>query len=211
MTKTHKISALLITYNEIVNVEFVINNLLFVDEIIVVDSFSTDGTYEKLKEFENVKVYQNEFLNFANQKNFAISKASNDWILFIDADERISDNGKQEINGAVNNDSITAYWARFQYFFGDKAIKYSGFQTARSVRLFRKSKCKYDESKIVHEKLMINGESGELVNKLDHYSFRDYEHYKHKMQHYAKLKATYLFNKNKNEQFNRFWFSRINS
>ncbi len=50
--------------------------------------------------------------------------------------------------------------------------------------------------------VLINGESGELVNKLDHYSFRDYEHYKHKMQHYAKLKATYLFNKNKNKTSN---------
>lgn len=197
LQKKPKISAVIITYNEVIHIDSLIKNLDFIDEIVVLDSFSTDGTFEKLSSYNQVKTYQRKFTNFANQKNYALSKASNDWVLFIDADERVNPKGKQEIIEAVNNDSFVAYWAKFQYYFDNIAINYSGFQTARSVRLFRKSKCNYDELKIVHEKLLIKGNSGELTNKLDHYSFRNYEHYKHKMQHYAKLKATYLFNKNK--------------
>ena len=197
-----KLTALVITYNEIVHIEELISNLSFADECIVVDAYSNDGTFEKLKTYNNVRVHQREFKNFANQKNFALSLASNEWVLFIDADERISNDGRNEIKNIINtNNKYVAYWAHFQYFFGKTPIKYSGFQTAKSYRLFKKSKCQYDTRKTVHEALIVSGESGILKNKIIHYSFRDYNHYKEKMKLYGHLKAKNLFENGKKSSF----------
>lgn len=197
-----KLTALIITYNEIVHVDELISNISFADECIIVDSYSTDGTFEKLKTYDNVKVHQREFKNFADQKNFALSLASNDWVLFLDADERLTEEGINEVRKTINGESeFVAYWARFQYYFGEKPIKFSGFQTAKSYRLFKKSKCQFDTQKAVHEALIVNGESSTLKNKIIHYSFRDYNHYKEKMSLYAHLKAKKLFENGKTSSF----------
>ena len=193
----NKITGLVITLNEEKNIAGVIENFDFVDEIIVVDSFSDDKTFEIAKASEGVKVFQHKFINFSKQKNFALSKASHDWVVFIDADERISKKGKKEILKTVRKAKHDAYFARFQYFYGEKPIRFSGFQTAKSHRLFRSSKCKYDESIKVHEKLIVNGTSGVLKNRLNHYSFRNYEHYKSKMKLYGSMKAKKLKEKGK--------------
>jgi glycosyltransferase involved in cell wall biosynthesis len=194
-----KLTALVITYNEAPHIDQLIENIAFADEIIVVDSFSNDGTFEKLKAHKNVKVFQQSFNNFPKQKNIALSKASNDWVIFIDADERLSNKGILEIKQIINNsdNDVSAYYSYFQYFFGNKKIRFSGFQTAKSFRLFKKSFCNYDESKPVHERLIVKGKIGELDNKILHYSFRDYKHYKEKMTQYAILKAQQLHKQGK--------------
>ena len=189
-----KISALIITYNEAIHIDALVKNLDFADEIIVVDSFSNDGTFEKLQDYEHVTVYQHRFKNFPNQKNFALSKASHEWVLFLDADERLTESLRAEIIHKMANTSqnIVAYYGFFQYYFGDKPIRFSGFQSAKSFRLFKRSVCKYDENRPVHERLIVDGNTSVLNNKILHYSFRDYEHYKDKMTQYAKLKAAQL-------------------
>jgi len=193
-----KLTALVITYNEIIHIEEMIRNLSFADEIIVVDSFSTDGTFEKLQSFKHVKAIQNEFKNFTMQKNFALTLASNDWVLFIDADERVSPAFKDDVITKINSDSdIVAYNSLFRYYFGRTPIRFSGYQTAKSYRLFRTSKCNYDTSRNVHEHLNVNGKSGLMKHRLVHYSFRDYDHYKEKMERYAILKAKQSFRKGK--------------
>ncbi len=183
------------------HIDALISNLHFVDEIVFVDSFSTDGTVEKIQSQTGVAFYQKKFESFPSQKNFALSKATHDWILFIDADERVSDKGVEEILHLVKNTSHNAFWARFQYYFGEKKIRFSGLQSARSVRLFRKSKCSYDTGKLVHEALIIEGSSGELKYKFKHYNFRDFEHYKSKIRIYAQLKAKNHFNQGKKPSF----------
>ncbi|MEX0997670.1 MAG: glycosyltransferase family 2 protein [Flavobacteriaceae bacterium] len=192
-----KLSAVIITFNEIVHVSQLIENLNFVDEIVVVDSFSNDGTFEKLKEYKTIKLFQKQFENFPNQKNFALSKTENDWVLFIDADERIKEKGKKEIIELIQHTDKVAFWAKFNYYFKDKRLRFSGFQTTKTVRVFDKTKCHYDESILVHEVLRFNGETGMLKNKIDHYSIRNYTHYKSKMIRYANLKAVNHFNRNK--------------
>jgi len=191
-----KLTALIITHNEIIHIEEMIRNLAFAHEIIVVDSFSTDGTYEKLQSFSHVKIVQHEFKNFTEQKNFALTLPTNDWVLFIDADERVSPAFKDDVISKINSDSdIVAYNSLFRYYFGHTPIRFSGFQTAKSYRLFRKSKCHYDTTKSVHEDLIVDGKSGLMKHRLVHYSFRDYDHYKEKMEHYALLKAEQSFKK----------------
>ena len=199
MTNKKNISALLITYNEIKHIKAVINNISFADEIIVIDSFSDDGTYQELQKLTHVKTIQRRFKNFADQRNFAIKQANANWILFIDADERVTKKLEQEIKleTTKNDNKISGFMVKRLYYFKQKRIRFSGFQTDTTYRLFKNGKVKYIDSKIVHEMPKIDGESKLLKNNMLHYCFNNAAHYKSKMEHYAKLKALELFNKGK--------------
>ncbi len=185
-----KISVLVITYNEMGYIQKCIDSIDFVDEIIVVDSYSTDGTYEYLQNHPKVKVIQNPFENFTAQKSFALKQASNDWVLFLDADEVVPEKLKHEISRTVsNNTDCVAYWFYRKFMFQNKPLHYSGWQTDKNYRLFRKSKVKFSDKKIVHETLIVDGKSGILNEKLVHYCYKNHEDYKVKMLKYGRLKA----------------------
>ena len=189
-TTKQKLSALIITYNEIGYIEKCINSVAFADEIIVVDSDSTDGTYEYLLQQSNVKVIQNPFSNFTAQKSYALKQASNDWILFIDADEVVPKKLEIEITQTINNPkALEAYWFYRKFIFQNKRLNFSGWQTDKNHRLFRKSKAKFTNEKLVHETLEVSGKSGILKEKLIHYCYKSFEDYKAKMLHNGNLKA----------------------
>lgn len=189
-----KLSALIITLNEVDNITELIHNLDFVDEIIVVDSFSKDGTFEVLQKFDCVKVIQNEFEDFSSQRNFALKHASNDWVLFIDGDERVSNDLKNEILNALENSyDIVAFGFYRKFYFENSILKFSGYQTNKTFRLFNKNFAHYDITKLVHEVLLIDGKTKILKNKLDHFSFKDENDYKEKLMKYAKLRAKELY------------------
>lgn len=191
--KQTKISALLITYNEERHIIDVINNISFADEIIVVDSESTDNTPKLLQEFQNVKLISKPFKNFADQRNFAIARAKNEWILFIDADERIPDALKNELLKAINShNDIVAYMFKRRFYFNKKVIRFSGLQSDTTYRLFKKGFAKYDENKLVHERLTVKGKSAILNNYMLHYCYTSSADYKNKMEYYATLKAEEL-------------------
>ncbi|PCJ98363.1 MAG: glycosyl transferase [Flavobacteriaceae bacterium] len=196
-----KISALVITYNEMGYIQKCIDSIEFVDEIIVVDSYSTDGTYEYLLNHPKVRVIQNPFKNFTAQKSFALKQASNDWVLFLDADEVVPEQLEKEITQVVNcNPKHVAYWFYRTFMFQKERLRFSGWQTDKNYRLFRKSKVNFSDKRIVHETLDIDGTSGILKSKLIHYCYKDYENYKGKMLYYGQLKAKEAFNNHK--QFN---------
>ena len=206
MSKTeNKITALIITFNEIGYIENCLKSVEFADEIVVVDSYSTDGTYEYLESLPHVKVVQHPFANFTLQKSFALQQASNDWILFLDADEIVSDVLRKEILDTVKNDPPhAAYWFYRQFMFQDQPLQFSGWQTDKNYRLFRKSKAKFSDKKIVHETLEVDGTSGILKEKLIHYCYKNYEDYKGKMLKYGRLKAKEDFYKE--NSFNYFFY-----
>ncbi|MDC6352540.1 glycosyltransferase family 2 protein [Zeaxanthinibacter sp. PT1] len=185
-----KISALIITYNEMGYIEKCIDSVSFADEIIVVDSFSTDGTFEYLSAHPKVKVIQHPFTNFTLQKSYTLKQASHDWVLFVDADEVVSEPLKEEIIATVNsNTDCVAYWFYRKFMFQDSPLNFSGWQTDKNYRLFRKSKVSFSDKKIVHETLDVRGKSGILREKLTHYCYKNYEDYKAKMLSYGRLKA----------------------
>lgn len=199
-----RISALIIAYNEKGYIERCIESVSFADEIIVVDSYSTDGTFEYLKAQPKVKVIQHPFVNFTLQKSFALKQATNDWVLFLDADEVISENLKSEILQTVNGDSeIVAYWFYRKFMFQNEHLRFSGWQTDKNYRLFRKSKAQFSDKKIVHETLDVDGESGIFKELLVHYCYKNFEDYKCKMLKYGRLKAQESFYREK--QFNYFY------
>jgi glycosyltransferase involved in cell wall biosynthesis len=187
-----KITALAITYNEEENVERYFESLSFADEIIFVDSQSTDKTIE-IAERLGVKVIQRKFDDFSNQRNFAIEQASNDWILFFDLDEIISKDLEFEIKSILKkpNDKVAFYIRRKFYFMG-KLIKYGGWQNDKAIRLFNKHHCRYNGN-LVHELVQSTGKTGILKNKLDHYSYKNFDNYNDKLNLYSKLQAENLF------------------
>lgn len=197
-TPKQKISALVITYNEMGYIEKCIESVSFADEILVVDSYSTDGTYEYLLNHPKVKVLQNPFENFTAQKSFTLKQAANDWVLFLDADEVVTDNLRKEIVETINQPNAhEAYWFYRKFMFQNKPLKFSGWQTDKNYRLFRKSKAHFTDRKIVHETLVVDGSSGILQEKLIHFCYKDYADYKCKMLKYGQLKAKEDFYKEK--------------
>ena len=182
-------------------IEKCIESVSFADEILVVDSYSTDGTYEYLVDHPKVRVIQNPFENFTAQKSFTLKNASNDWILFVDADEIVTQPLQDEIINTINDpNACAAYWFYRKFMFQNEPLNFSGWQTDKNHRLFRKSKAKFTDKKIVHETLEVDGNSCILKEKLIHYCYKNYEDYKGKMLKYGQLKAKEAFYKEK--QFN---------
>ncbi|NKI26285.1 glycosyltransferase [Arenibacter sp. 6A1] len=209
--KTNKISAVMITYNEDIHINAVLENLKFVDEIVVVDSISTDGTIEKIKQLPNVKLILRPFVNYTDQKSFAMNQASHDWVLFLDADERVTDHLRNEILQTVNSDLPTAdaYYFYRTFMFKDKILRFSGWQSDKNYRLFKKSKVHFTQERIVHETLVVDGKSDTLKHKLIHYSYKDYEDYKGKMIKYGQMKAQEELAKNYDPNIYHFVFRPI--
>ncbi|KPM31616.1 Glycosyl transferase, family 2 protein [Croceitalea dokdonensis DOKDO 023] len=202
-----KISALLITFNERHNIDAVLENLGFADEIIVVDSFSTDGTIERIKTRPKVTLIQRPFLNYTDQKSYALAQATHDWVLFLDADERLTPQLKKEVLEVVASDAgPVAYFFLRTFMFKNKVLRFSGWQSDKNYRLFRKSKVQFVQHRIVHETLQVNGTSATLKNRLLHYSYTDYEEYKGKMLKYGKMKAQEEHAKGKKARFFHFIF-----
>ena len=201
-----KISALLIILNEIDHIDAIISNLAFADEIIAVDSFSDDGSFEKLKSSKNVKVYQRHFKNFADQRNFAISKAKGEWVFFMDADERIPDPLRQEVIRVINkHDSLDVYKIKRTFIVGKTQIRFSGLQSDKVIRLFKRGVTQYSNDRFVHELVDYKGEVGLLRHKMNHYSFKNYKTFKQKAEHYGLLKAKELYKKNKRPTWFHFY------
>ena len=197
-----KISALLITYNEEDNIKRFIEDASYADEIIVVDSFSTDKTVEIIQSFPQVKLYQKEFVNFTDQKNFAITKASHEWITFFDADEHIPFALREEIIQVINQpNTLDAYYVGRKFYFQDKVLNYSGMQNDKAIRLLKKSKCRYKDNRLVHELIDCKGTVGKLSNKLDHYTYKSEQEYRRKLTSYSRLRALELLRKNLKPNF----------
>ena len=198
MELKEKISGLIITFNEEKNIQEILDDFSICDEIIVVDSFSSDQTVSIAQQNPKVKIIQHPFEDFTKQRNVALDAAANDWVLFLDGDERITPELHQEIISELNKfDKKDAYYFYRKFYFAGKPINFSGTQTDKNFRLFRKSKCRYVADKKVHETLAVNGSIGVFNNKLQHFSVSDYESYKDKMIHYGNLKGQELFDKGK--------------
>jgi glycosyltransferase involved in cell wall biosynthesis len=205
LEKLPKISAIAITLNEEAALPAYIESLYFADEIIIVDSKSIDKTLDIAKINEKITVYQREFDNFSAQKNFAISKANHDWVVFFDLDEEITKPLASEIITTLKNPKAVAYYVNREFHFMGKRIKYSGLQNDNVVRLFDKNYCQYN-SNLVHEVLEVDGETAILKNRLPHYTYKDFDNYTSKMHRYSELQAQMLYKKGKKPTGYHFFF-----
>ena len=180
-----KLSVIIPTGNEIHNIEAVIDSVQFADEILVVDSLSTDGTYEKAQTL-GVNVIRRAYEYSASQKNWAIPQAKHQWILLVDADERVTPELQTEIINILKNppENVVAYWiGRNNHFMGEH-VKYSGWRNDSVIRLFKRDFCKY-EDKHVHAEIIADGGIGRLKQKFYHNTYITFDKYIEKMNRYA--------------------------
>jgi glycosyltransferase involved in cell wall biosynthesis len=189
-----KLSIIILTFNEEEYIEAAIKSASFADEILIVDSFSTDKTKELAQKY-NVNFIEKKFENFSEQRYFAVMQTRNNMILFLDADERITDLLKEEIQSILKLQKMkTAYKILFSHVFMERTMKYGGYRKNEKLRLFNKSLCWYDESLLVHEQLIIKkGEIGILKHPIIHYTFRSWSHSIQKKALYAELQAQQLY------------------
>ena len=201
------ISALLITKNEEENILAYLSEVnKYADEIIVVDSFSTDNTIELAQRNPKVTVYQREFDNFSSQRNYALSKANNNWVTFFDADERLPQPLIAEILEKVKNPgNVTSFYIYRKFYVQNSRLKYSGWQNDKAIRLFKKDCCRYKEEFLVHEVLECQGNTGKLKNKLNHYSYKTFADYRDKLYFYSKLRAQELYRKKTKPNFFHYY------
>jgi len=155
------------------------------DEILVVDSFSTDGTLKVAQRF-GAKILQREYQNSASQKNWAIPQASHPWILLLDADEWLSPSLQQELRRVKDgrDPMECGFWMyRSNHFLG-KRVRYSGWQGDKVIRLFQRDTCRYQE-KHVHAEIETSGRVGKLRGKLNHDTFKGIPAWEKKLRRYA--------------------------
>ncbi len=141
-----KLTTIIPTGNEAHNIIEAIKSVEFADEVMVVDSFSTDATV-KLAEPLADTILQREYENSASQKNWAIPQAQHEWILLLDADERVTPALKKEVLSIINsNTQYSGFWIKRQNYFMKKKVRFSGWQGDKVIRLFKRDECKYENN-----------------------------------------------------------------
>lgn len=190
-----KITAIIPTLNEELHIKSAIESVLWCDEIIVVDSFSTDRTAEIAKSFPKVRFLQHEYEHSAAQKNWVIPQASHPWIFLLDADERPTAELVQEIKEILKSGTtISGYWIYRRNHFMGKRINYSGWQSDKVIRLFKRDECRY-QNKHVHAEIESKGAISTLKHKLIHYTYKDLGSYLKKADRYTTWGAKDRFQK----------------
>ena len=183
-----KISAYIIAFNEVEKIRECINSILWVDEIIVADSHSTDGTTEIAKEL-GAKVVHIEFNGYGDLRNQAISHCTGEWIFSLDSDERCTEKVRDEILTLIKNASLDIYRVPRKNFFMGRWIKYSGwYPNFRQPQLFRNGKMSYD-LKPVHEGFISHSdkEIGVINNIIWQFPFKNTEEVIYKANRYSTL------------------------
>jgi len=195
-----KITATIITFNEEHNIAAALETLSFADEIIVVDSESTDRTVEIARQFTD-RVFVRPWPGYSAQKNFAAEQASNHWIFSLDADERVSKEVAGEISALKNSDPGAAAFEmpRRAYYLG-RWIKHSGWYPDYKLRLYDRRHARW-RGDYVHETLEVKGKVERLSGELLHYTVRDASEHHLRMDRYTTLAAAKLHAQGKRVSF----------
>ncbi len=189
MTTTRRpLSAVVIALNEERRIVPCLESLSFADEIVVVDSGSTDGTVAAARRFTD-KVHAVAWKGFGPQKQAAVALAAHDAVLSVDCDERVTPALADEIRAVLAGASMRAgYSVPRRTFVGTKEIRHCGWYPDRTVRLFDRTRARFTDD-IVHERVAVSGDSGALRNHLLHYSFDGFGDILRKMDRYTDLSA----------------------
>jgi glycosyltransferase involved in cell wall biosynthesis len=202
-----KLSVVIITLNEEKNLARCLDSVQDIaDEIVVIDSFSTDKTEEIVKAYGG-KVFQQTFDGYVNQKNFANSKATYNHILSLDADEALSDELKESVKQAKLDFKADGYTLNRLTNYAGKWVRHCGWYPDRKLRLFDRRKGKW-EGLIIHEefKLQAGASQKHLKGDLLHYSFNSVEDHKKQSEKFTTLGAKADFLKGKKAPFYKIWF-----
>ncbi len=196
MKSLPKVSACVTTFNEEVNIRCCLESLRWCDEVIVVDSFSSDRTVEICREF-TPRVYQHKWLGYIGQKNLIRGMASHDWILFVDADEEVSADLREEIRAelAANDGSVAGYrFPRMVNYLG-RWIRHGEWYPDIKLRLFLKSKG-HSGGTEPHDQVIVDGGVKTLRGKLYHYTYANMHEHLETMNRFSGITAQEKFRAN---------------
>ncbi len=207
----NKISVVIITKNEEKNIEKCLKNLVdFADEIIVLDSKSSDKTLENIRKFnyEKIKIHDIEWQGFAKTKNLGVDLAENDWILSIDADEIVTQNLKTEILKIMQNPKNDGYFIPRLLYFCGKPVRFGGAYPDFQLRLFNRKNGRFRDV-LVHESVEITGSKAYLKNRLLHFSYVSIFDYFERFNRYTELDAQKKFDQGKEFTFSKIFVLNI--
>ncbi|MFH1837592.1 MAG: glycosyltransferase family 2 protein [Candidatus Omnitrophota bacterium] len=191
MSKT-PVTVVIITKNEEENIAECLESVLWADEIIVVDDESTDSTREISGKYTD-KIFVRKMENEGRHRNWAYEKASHDWVLSVDADERVTPELSDEINKLLRNaPEFKAYTIPRRNYIGKHWLRYGGEYPAPQTRLFLKDEFKYEEAE-VHPRAFLKGDCGHLKGDLIHYSHKDITDYLRSLNNHTTLEARKWF------------------
>ena len=190
------ISAIIITKNEEQRINACLMSLDWVDEIVVVDSGSTDRTREICSQNSKVVFHELPWEGFGIQKNRALERASGDWVFSIDADEIVPPELAAEIRGTIRNASCDGYTAKRKNFYRNQWIRHSGWWPDEILRLFRRERGRFND-RLVHESVELTGRPGQLAGCIEHYSFTSVGDFIRKADSYSSPGARVMFDRGK--------------
>ncbi len=183
-----QLSILIPAGNEERNIVACIESARWADEVVVVDSFSKDRTVELARPLAD-RVLEHEYVNSATQKNWAIPQMTHEWVMVLDADERITPALRDDIRSILEKGTACdafRIW-RKNHFLG-KPVNYCGWQNDSVVRLFRRDRCRYQDRE-VHADIVCEGPVGRLRGRLLHYTFVSFDQYMRKFDRYTSWAA----------------------
>ncbi len=184
------VSCAIVVFNEEQNIKECLDTAKWMDEIVVVDAFSTDRTMEICQQFTD-RIFQRPWKGFGEQKNFAIHQATSDWVFILDADERITPELRQEMEAILNShnpEGPVAYSVpRRNYYYG-KWVKHAGCYPDRQLRLFKNGVGQLDDEE-PHNKFIFEGQRGDLTQPLEHFTERTINDHFRKFRNFTTLAA----------------------
>jgi len=193
-----KLTALIPSFNEEGNIGNCLESVKWADEILVVDSFSSDRTIEIARKYTD-RIIQHEYINSAAQKNWAIPQASHEWVLIVDSDERVTPELRAEIELILEgNPSNSGFYIPRKNFFLGCEVKHGGwgYKNDLNIRLFMRDRGRYEE-KEVHADMIIDGSVGMMKEPFIHYSYNSLDQYIRKMKRYTDWAAIDVCKKHK--------------
>lgn len=195
-----ELTAIVLTKNEERNISPCLQALGWADRLLVLDSFSEDGTVELARE-AGAEVHQESFVNWSVQRNLGLRLAETPWVLFIDADERVTPELARELRCVLElnqkqrqtgQNPPAGYWIpRRNYIFG-RWVRHAGWSPDHQLRLLYRAKARYDEEREVHELVILDGPEGQLEQPLIHNNYENLEQFHAKQERYAYHQARTL-------------------
>jgi len=196
------LSVAIIAQDEEDRISDCLNSVSFADEVLVVDSGSQDQTIS-IAQFYGCKVISKKWMGYAQQKQYAVDSCCNDWVLILDADERLPKETAEQIQQIIetSQQGVSAFSFLRKNFFRNRWIRHCGWWPDRVLRMVDRRQGHFSDN-LVHERWISNGPVKELDLTIEHRSFRNYSDLVHKMQTYSTLSAQEMLNRGKSV---RWW------
>ncbi len=178
-----RLSGMVIAKNEAKRIGACLDSLAFCDEIVVIDSGSTDGTIDIVKN-KGARLIERAFAGMNDQKDFGRSQCDGDWVLNLDADEVVTPDLREEIRRRIEG-TEAAFRIPFRNHFRDQWVRRCGYYPDPHIRLVRRDRAFWDKAIPAHDHVVVDGEIGTLSGHIDHFSFESMDHYLRKSSSYA--------------------------